>query len=294
MPTQITTHTADALARLPQQFKDKPNLAAFISALVDPIQDIENAMWQLLVERAVSVAVGTQLDAIGVIVKQSRIGLSDDDYRRYLRARIAVNRSRGVDSDLIIVSRLIVYNDDAQIVLDRQGPAAVVVRVVGIVVSDELAALLNTFLQQTKLGGVRLILETSTVTPGNIFTLDTGPGFGEYETLDLGGIMGVDTVLRTTEPGSGLFRGIEIYPGSLLDDGEFTDGTESSFQYKTGVTTVADFEAAIAASATFIAVLTPGTAGYVLTDPGDTIGVEYLNSGVAGGVLTDGRDRTSL
>ncbi len=288
--TQITDHTAAALARLPQQFKDKPKLAAFISALVDPIQDLENAMWQLLTERAISTAVGAQLNAIGLIVNQPRIGLSDDAYRRYLRARIAVNRSDGVDENLIRISRLILNDTDATLEIDNQGPAAVVVRIGSVSITSELAEILNSFLQDAKKSGVRLIVEYGAVDVGFLFTLDDGPGFGEYDTLDLAGITGIDTVLRTTVPGADTFRGIEIYPGSLLDAGEFTDATESSFQYKTGVTTLADFEAAIAASATHITVMTPGTPGYVLTHPSDTIGVEYLANGMDGGVLRDALD----
>lgn len=53
------------------------------------------------------------------------------------------------------------------------------------------------------------------------------------------------------------------------------------FKYKTGVTTVAQFEAAIASSL-YLMVKTAGTPAHVLTDPGDTLAATNLAGGVDG------------
>jgi hypothetical protein len=258
MITQITTHTADALARLPQQFQDKPKLAALISALVDPVQDLENAWWQLLVERAIGVAVGTQLDSIGVIVGQDRIGLSDDDYRRYLRARIAVNRSSGVDDDLIIVARLILFDPDCQIVLSRDGytqatcNAAVRVTIKNMAITSELADILNTFLQETKLAGVRLQLDTN-VSNTRRFQFDvTDTNSHAYLDLGISDVNLTGLVIEAIEGGAGGNNIIfQMAPDATPSPSVTEDDTSSppdvyvTVSYTGGVTTIDELEALI-------------------------------------------------
>src|SRR5690606_25505389 len=110
----MTNHVAKALTRVLAQFKDKPNYRAVLTALVEPAQSVEDALQQLLLDRAVNTAIGVQLDALGKIVKQPRAGLGDEDYRRYVRARIATNRSKGTIADLLTIASLIVFDDAAR------------------------------------------------------------------------------------------------------------------------------------------------------------------------------------
>lgn len=289
MATQITDHTVAALARLPQQFKGKPKLEAFISALVDPIQDIENAMWQLLTERAISTAVGSQLDAIGFIVNQERIGLLDADYRRYLRARIAVNRSDGIDDNLIRIARLLVNDTGALIEIDNQGPATVVVRIRTIAITSAVADLLNVFLQDgAAKSGVRLIVESGTVAESLLFTLDTGPGFGEPASIDLSIFTSnIRTVIIATSTG--------LHTIALTADGAgagtLDAGYASVFHYQSGVTTVANFETAIASSGYLAVLLTGGVDTFAA---GDAMAPEEFTGGTTGGVMRDARDSSSL
>lgn len=50
---------------------------------------------------------------IGRVVGQDRLGLSDDDYRSYVRARVAAHRSTGTFEDLIKVVSLVMLNPAA-------------------------------------------------------------------------------------------------------------------------------------------------------------------------------------
>lgn len=159
MTTQITNHVAQAKARLKEQFKEKTKYVALLEALVAPCQDIEDALWQLFSERWIDTAVGDQLDNLGTVIGQDRAGLSDDNYRAYLRARIAANKSNGTVEDLIRITELIVNDEAAHIVVEQQFPAAVVVKVEDAAASVATSDALIAFLKLAKAAGVRVILE---------------------------------------------------------------------------------------------------------------------------------------
>ena len=146
------------------------NYEKLIAALTAPAADFELVCQQLLTLRSIYVAIGVQLDEIGDIVGQDRNGLDDDDYRRYLFARIATNRSAGKRSDLITISKLILNDPSATVYVDNQGTAAVVVRILEMVLGDALAEILLSFLQLAPAAGVRIILETATADDAHSFT----------------------------------------------------------------------------------------------------------------------------
>jgi hypothetical protein len=171
MTVQITDHADRGIDRLPSQFRDKPKLEALLRVLLGQVQDVEDALWQLFTQRALAGATGVTLDAIGKLVGQPRNALSDADYRRYISARIATNRSKGKISDLYKIARLIINDLDAALYLDNQGNAAAVMKVTGIVLDDDLAAILIEFLQDAAKAGVRIILESQTDIEDESFTL---------------------------------------------------------------------------------------------------------------------------
>lgn len=102
-----TTHAEDAIARLIEQYKGKPRIEAFIQALADRVQDLEDTLYDIFFESAIANATGTQLDDIGDIVGQQRQGMLDAEYRTFVRARIKANRSSGRIEELIEILRLI-------------------------------------------------------------------------------------------------------------------------------------------------------------------------------------------
>lgn len=212
LPAGMIDHVAAGLGRLCQQFKDKQNIVDLITIFLQRYNDLEAALWALLVERGIDVAVGAQLDQIGKIVGQTRDGLVDDDYRRFIRARIAADRSDGVIEDLITVSRLVLNDAGALIVIDNEGDAGVAVRILQITVDDAVANVLLEFLDVAKSGGVHLILETQPALDADtFFTAIAADGVGALSigatTIPVNSTVGfpssgsldVDTALATAE-----------------------------------------------------------------------------------------------
>lgn len=180
MITKITTHTTDAIARLPQQHQDKTNLVAFLSALTTQAQNLEDAQWDLFTKRFVDTAEGVQLDAIGSLVGQRRDGAADDDYRRFIRARISVNKSNGLIEDILTVTRSILNlgPGDGTLTINNSGIAALTLTITSVVVSLELATFLAKFLQDTVAAGVRLISITMPYASAEMFQLEGGDNTG--------------------------------------------------------------------------------------------------------------------
>lgn len=170
---KIESHSAEALLRLCEVFKAKPKMRAFLTALCGPAQRLEDCLYQLLTERYLSTAIGAQLDVLGKIVGQARNGLSDEDYKRYLSARVKTNRSSGLTDELLAIARLIVDDDDAVIRFDPSYPAAGIVRISNIPFDTTIAEILVTFLRAAAADGVRIVLEWSTVDPEDTFFWDT-------------------------------------------------------------------------------------------------------------------------
>lgn len=160
---------------------DAPNnVKKLVTALITPFATLEAALLALLTQRGVDTAIGAQLDVLGKIVGQARNGLDDDDYRRYVRARISANRSQGVAEDLIKVAVLVLGNLAATIAVGTEGIATTYVNVTGITVTDGIANILLEFLQDAVSAGVRPILGTKYVTDDLSFA--TAPLSGQTYT----------------------------------------------------------------------------------------------------------------
>lgn len=98
----IPNHVQQALARLITQYKNSPNLQNLLTAVIKPIQDIENALSDMNSLRYLALAQGVQLDVIGVIVGLPRPGgMSDDQYRLELQGQIQINISEGQPEKII-------------------------------------------------------------------------------------------------------------------------------------------------------------------------------------------------
>lgn len=102
MFTPITTHVQQALARLLTQYSRAPLFQGLLTALINPIQDIENALTDMNTLRYLPEAVGQQLDNIGQIVGISRlVGQSDASYLIAILTQIQINTSDGTPEQLI-------------------------------------------------------------------------------------------------------------------------------------------------------------------------------------------------
>lgn len=188
--TAIVTvdHVRVGLSRLALQFRSaapmeqpelRTNMEKFLASLLTPFNDLELALQQLLQLRGLYVAVDSALDDIGNLVGQDRGSLGDDDYRRYLFARIATNRSDGKRRSLIKIARLILNDSAAVIEVEALGNATVTVRILSATIADVLAGILVSFLREAPAAGVRLLLESSadTLPASFAFSLSTqAPG----------------------------------------------------------------------------------------------------------------------
>ncbi len=167
-----------ALERLPVQHRGKTNITLMIETHTGPIQDLENVMQDMLTQRSVDTAVGTQLDIIGKIVGQPRDGFDDDDYRRLVRARIAANRSQGTTHDILTVQRGVFPEPEASLIITMQFPAAFALRVAHLAITDTIASIAAGFLVDTVSAGVRALLEYQYRPDAEMFCFVDGPGLG--------------------------------------------------------------------------------------------------------------------
>jgi hypothetical protein len=151
------------------------------TSTLQPIEDTAQAM---ILQKNVDDAEGAQLDALGKLVGQGRAGLSDELYRKYIKAKIVVNRSDGVVEDLIKILVLVLDDNTATIVVQNEGTATVRVRVGSSFLTDALALIYFGFLFRAKSGGVRLIFQWGDVPDSQLFRFDIGPG------LDTGHLAG--------------------------------------------------------------------------------------------------------
>ena len=115
VPSQNTQIVAQGLARLTSAYITKPNVRALLAVYLQPLQDAETALWQVMTTRFLSTAqnctlpsTNPVLDTIGQLVGQPRMGLSDSDYKSMLYLRIAVNRSIGRSTDWSNFGRILI------------------------------------------------------------------------------------------------------------------------------------------------------------------------------------------
>ncbi len=146
-------HLALMRAGLIQQFKGLPNLDAFVHALGDQLNDVEEFFGQLLTLQTLELSVGVQLDRLGLLLGQGRNSLSDSDYRTILQARIVQYQGQGTAEN--IIQLLLILGGASSVVLSESFPARFQVLLYGlnaVVSNSDLAAAVL----QAKLAGVRV------------------------------------------------------------------------------------------------------------------------------------------
>ncbi len=168
--TDPVDHVSSGVALLIDQYQDKPRLAAFLSAFLRRCNDIESALLDILKKRDLDIATGAQLDALGKIVGQSRIGATDDVYRLYIRVRILVNRSRGTCNDVMAVASAAIGSIGFQLL--EFYPAGFVLDVLDPLLSNQ--ALIASFVHDARSAGVGMTFQWSSTGPAGTFTFADG------------------------------------------------------------------------------------------------------------------------
>lgn len=104
---QNTTIQEDAKDLLLSQLKGKERVEAFLSALLAPAQTIENDIFEIRRQQKLNEAELDMLDKWGERVGISRQGRSDVEYLIQIKAKIAINVSRGTIEDVVRVFNLL-------------------------------------------------------------------------------------------------------------------------------------------------------------------------------------------
>jgi hypothetical protein len=125
--TPITTHAADALARLLQQFKGKEFIAALLNAINAQVQQFENDVDDLSDVLDIDLMGGVNLNNIGDVVAQLREGRIDADYRQAIRDKISRNAASGTPDQLIDIFDVLTGSTLSSIQLIEVFPAGYVI-----------------------------------------------------------------------------------------------------------------------------------------------------------------------
>jgi hypothetical protein len=108
LATEITNHVQQALNRLIQQYRGLPLLAGLITALVQQIQDLEDATYDMNEARqffngSTYPAVGAQLDGIGQLVGITRNGQNNAEFLTLIQGKIGENFSDTTQNALVTI-----------------------------------------------------------------------------------------------------------------------------------------------------------------------------------------------
>lgn len=284
-------HVAAALARLPVRLQ-KQRWQELLTVLVEPFQFYEDILIELLRQDDPRQASGHRLDQIGASVGVARDQREDAAYLRAILAKIATNRSRGLVTDVLLLARLLVGDDEVTKVLTRTGTASYLLSLEGGVVDTAVAAEIAAALPRTHAAGVNAGLYHHTIDPSLAFSFDGGPGPGYASgvrasvTIPPGG-----TVVRLRSPGIwGNEHVFELVAATVAAEGELDEVNLSPFggivyyNFLDGSSTVADLETAIAASPFMELVTASGSPSTVLTSAHE--GQSFFTGGTdAGGVF---------
>lgn len=102
--TRIQDHVARGCALLITQYREQPEVVAWLTSYLNWVQKLEDGVWQIILSRDLATAVGVQLDVIGRLLGLGRggfdrNGVDDESYRAALAVRIRILRSFGTMKD---------------------------------------------------------------------------------------------------------------------------------------------------------------------------------------------------
>lgn len=179
MISHITTHVVDGIALLPAQYKNKPRMVAWLTAYLQRVQEVEDALWDVFFDRVLTNGpTGDLLAKIGKIVGQASLGASDAIFLLYIEARILTNKSTGKREELIAIASTLVPSTTIY-VKDFQ-PAAVLIEPLGPLPSGiDPYVVARDFLGRAKAAGIGLSFvwtlapQANTIIGGSVHS----PGF---------------------------------------------------------------------------------------------------------------------
>lgn len=99
------TLIVDAMRLLVEQFENKDDLHNFFQILLNPQQEIEAVLGQMLRLKSILLGAADRLDIAGAIVGEPRLFRTDDEYRAAIYIRIFLNKSSGEPPAIIAAIR---------------------------------------------------------------------------------------------------------------------------------------------------------------------------------------------
>ena len=159
----------DALAILPSRLRGQPRIEALLGAIAAEAQSLEESAYDVLVSTGLDDATGDALDQYGDLVGESRLGLADPDYRRFIRARLLANRARGTRDDLLDVWQIVTAEASAVRLFDHYPAGFTLLTVRSAFMSDSVARRVVRIMTSIKPAGIELAL---------IEALDSPFGYG--------------------------------------------------------------------------------------------------------------------
>lgn len=151
---------------------DKTLFAQMVQVFCELIGELEVATEGVATLRYLSIAEGEQLDVIGEIVTEPRLGRSDADYKTAIEARIQINASCGEPERLIAAVAQLTQSTEIHLI--PAFPAGVYITFVENSSITLPATLFQTLLRVCAAGVKLYLLEIAETDP---FTFDTGPGW---------------------------------------------------------------------------------------------------------------------
>ncbi len=151
---QNTAHEEQAISLLIPFFRQGPRNREVLGAVVEQVQDLEDAIWSLYDAFDLESATGNRLDLVGKILNERRANRTDEQYRTFLRAVVLANRSTGRRDALYAV--MLAMDADSEPALRDIYPATIEATMA--TTGDALPADVVLLLRRAKAGGVKLFL----------------------------------------------------------------------------------------------------------------------------------------
>jgi len=107
VPTQDITVITTGLSRLTSMFANQPNTTGILKSLLWLEQDLENAIYTVILALILSGASNTSLDILGDLVFCTRNGDSDAVYLQRILIQVATNNSKGTPDEMINLVSLV-------------------------------------------------------------------------------------------------------------------------------------------------------------------------------------------
>jgi hypothetical protein len=212
-----TDHLERMLARRTHQFSDATNFEKLLNVFGPELQEIEDVFYELSYKLSIEFGEGTQLDKMGNIVDQGRLGFSDAIYQVLLWAAIGRNTSSGQPPKIIDVYRLITQS--TIVYYEEQYPGDHALMGDGEIL-DALVNFIYDSMERTILNGTRLV-SIGTFSKDRVFAFEgsplNSPGFSDVNDLSAGGL------LATVVPHKRMFR--FEGPGATWKNG-FSDASD--------------------------------------------------------------------